>query len=97
MQQIIKLRHSFLNGHGRPRTAFFYDITNMAQRVTFYIDGFNFYYGLRRTKRNEPQWADYYWINMVKLCQGFLGEGQEVEKVIYFTASPLSFASPQTI
>ena len=30
----------------------------MAQRVTFYIDGFNFYYGLRRTKRNEPQWAD---------------------------------------
>ena len=62
----------------------------MAQRVTFYIDGFNFYYGLRRTKRNEPQWADYYWINMVKLCQGFLGEGQEVEKVIYFTASPLN-------
>ena len=33
---------------------FFNDITNMAQRVTFYIDGFNFYYGLRRTKRNEP-------------------------------------------
>ena len=22
----------------------------MAQRVTFYIDGFNFYYGLRHTK-----------------------------------------------
>ena len=22
LQQIIKLRHSFLNGHGRPRTAF---------------------------------------------------------------------------
>ena len=44
-----------MNGHGRPRTAFFFnDITNMAQRVTFYIDGFNFYYGLRRTKRNEP-------------------------------------------
>ena len=62
----------------------------MAQRVTFYIDGFNFYYGLRRTKRNEPQWGDYYWIDMVKLCQGFLGEGQEVEKVIYFTASPLN-------
>ena len=61
----------------------------MAQRVTFYIDGFNFYYGLRRTKRNEPQRGDYYWIDMVKLCQGFLGEGQEVEKVIYFTASPL--------
>ena len=91
MQQIIKLRHSFLNGHGRPRTAFFnYKSYIMAQRVTFYIDGFNFYYGLRRTKHNEPQWGDYYWIDMVKLCEGFLGEGQEVEKVIYFTASPLN-------
>lgn len=64
----------------RGRLFYFSDITNMAQRVTFYIDGFNFYYGLRRTKRNEPQWADYYWIDMVKLCQGFLGEGQKVEK-----------------
>ena len=62
----------------------------MAQRVTFYIDGFNFYYGLRRTKCNEPQWGDYYWIDMVKLCEGFLGEGQQFEKVIYFTASPLN-------
>ena len=24
LQQIIKLRHSFLNGHGRPRTAFLF-------------------------------------------------------------------------
>ena len=62
----------------------------MAQRVTFYIDGFNFYYGLRRTKRTEPQWGDYYWIDIVKLCAGFLGEDQVVEKVIYFTASPLN-------
>jgi hypothetical protein len=38
----------------RGRLFYFSDITNMAQRVTFYIDGFNFYYGLRRTKRNEP-------------------------------------------
>ena len=74
----------------RGRLFYYTDIGNMAQRVTFYIDGFNFYYGLRRTKRNEPQWGDYYWIDMVKLCQGFLGEGQEVEKVIYFTASPLN-------
>ena len=62
----------------------------MAQRVTFYIDGFNFYYGLRRTKRTEPQWGDYYWIDIVKLCAGFLGEDQVVEKVIYFTSSPLN-------
>ena len=29
----------------------------MAQCVTFYIDGFNFYYGLRRTK-NERRFRD---------------------------------------
>ena len=69
------------------RLFYYTDISNMAQRVTFYIDGFNFYYGLRRTKRNEPQWGDYYWIDMVKLFQGFLGEGQEVEKVVYSMAT----------
>ena len=42
----------------RGRLFYYTDIGNMAQRVTFYIDGFNFYYGLRRTKRNEPQWGD---------------------------------------
>ena len=55
----------------------------MSQRVTFYIDGFNFYYGLRRTKRNEPQWGDYYWIDMVKLCESFLGDGQELARETY--------------
>ena len=59
---------------------FLYEHCFMAQRVTFYIDGFNFYYGLRRTKRNEPQWGDYYWIDIVKLCRSFLGEGQERPK-----------------
>lgn len=62
----------------------------MEQRVTFYIDGFNFYYGLKRTKRVEPQWADYYWIDLVKFCGSFLGDNQVLEKVIYFTASPLN-------
>gem|GEM_PF-106923 len=89
--KLVKHRHSFLNGYGRLRTAFLlYCKTNMAHRVTFYIDGFNFYYGLRRTKRNEPQWGDYYWIDLVKLCSSFLGEGQQLEKVVYFTASPLN-------
>lgn len=60
------------------------------RRVTFYIDGFNFYFGLRRTKRLDPGWRRFYWIDMVKLCQSFLGPGQRLERVIYFTASPLS-------
>lgn len=60
------------------------------KRVTFYVDGFNFYFGLKRTKKADPLWGRFYWIDMVKLLGSFLGEGQELAKVIYFTASPLS-------
>ena len=59
-------------------------------RVTFYIDGFNFYYGLKRAKTKDPKWKQFYWIDIVKLCSQFLGHDQTLEKVIYFTASPLS-------
>lgn len=58
-------------------------------RVTFYVDGFNFYYGLATSSKNDPTWKKYYWIDVVKLFQSFLGENQNLEKVIYFTASPL--------
>lgn len=60
------------------------------KRVTFYIDGFNFYFGLKRTKKADAAWRNFYWIDIVKLCESFLGEGQVLEKVIYFTASPLN-------
>ncbi|MDE6736341.1 MAG: NYN domain-containing protein [Treponemataceae bacterium] len=59
------------------------------KRVTFYIDGFNFYYGLMTSCKKNPGWKKFYWIDMVKLCESFLGDGQELCKVIYFTASPL--------
>ena len=65
-------------------------LLTLMRRVTFYIDGFNFYFGLKRTKKTTPQWGRYYWIDMVSFCESFLGEGQELEKVVYFTASPLS-------
>ncbi|MBR6749089.1 MAG: NYN domain-containing protein [Bacteroidaceae bacterium] len=60
------------------------------KRVTFYIDGFNFYFGLKRSKKNDPEWKKFYWIDIVKLFNSFLGENQVLEKVIYFTAAPLS-------
>jgi uncharacterized LabA/DUF88 family protein len=62
----------------------------MNERVTFYIDGFNFYYGLRNKKRNDRNWQRAYWIDVVKLFSQFLSSNQTLEKVIYFTASPLS-------
>lgn len=60
------------------------------KRVTFYVDGFNFYYGIRTEKRFNSEWERAYWINLVKLFEQFLGNDQKLEKVIYFTASPLN-------
>lgn len=38
----------------------------MAKRVTVYIDGFNFYYGLRTAKQVNAKWYKGYWIDLVK-------------------------------
>lgn len=59
----------------------------MEKRVTFYIDGFNFYYALRRAKRRNPLWQRYYWLDMVRFCESFLADGQRLERVVYFTAT----------
>lgn len=58
-------------------------------RVTFYIDGFNFYYGLAASAKKDITWKKFYWIDVVKLFRSFLSDGQELSKAIYFTASPL--------
>ena len=62
----------------------------MPKRVTFYFDGFNFYFALKRKKKISPEWKDFYWLDLVAFCESFLGPDQVLEKVIYFTASPLS-------
>ena len=53
----------------------------MKQRVIVYVDGFNFYYGLR-----ENNWKKYYWLDMVKFCELFMNTTQELIKVKYFSA-----------
>ena len=60
------------------------------ERVTFYIDGFNFYFGIKRARKSYAEWGKCYWIDIVALCNSFLGDGQQLEKVVYFTAAPLS-------
>ncbi|GHT47104.1 hypothetical protein FACS189440_06670 [Bacteroidia bacterium] len=62
----------------------------MNERVTFYVDGFNFYYGLKAKKKVDRNWQSAYWIDIVKLFSQFLSPNQTLEKVIYFTASPLN-------
>jgi len=59
-------------------------------RVTFYIDGFNFYYGLRNKSKADRNWKRYYWIDLVKFCSEFLDPNQILEKVKYFSAAPLN-------
>lgn len=60
-------------------------------KVIFYIDGFNFYFGIKRSfeASNGAKWGCAYWIDIVRFCESFLSEGQELAKVVYFTASPL--------
>jgi len=59
-------------------------------RTIFYIDGFNFYYGLRNIKKRDPSWAHFYWIDVVKLCEQFLSPDDILVKVKYFTAPPIN-------
>ena len=60
------------------------------KKVTVYIDGFNFYYGIKRAAKVNNRWNNAYWINIVKLCEGFLSPDEILKKVIYFTATPLN-------
>ena len=50
------------------------------QKVIAYIDGFNFYYGLR-----QHPWKKYYWLDVVKLIESFLRPNQELIAVKYFS------------
>ena len=51
------------------------------QRVIFYIDGFNFYFGLK-----DKKWKQFYWLNIVKFCSSFVKPHQELIEVNYFSA-----------
>ena len=54
------------------------------QRVIVYVDGFNFYYGLK----NDPKWRRYYWLDIVNLFEKFMRPHQELVAVKYFSARP---------
>jgi uncharacterized LabA/DUF88 family protein len=49
------------------------------QRVSFYIDGFNLYYGALRGK-------PYRWLDIEALCRQYVKPGSELVKIKYFTA-----------
>lgn len=75
----------------RSCSGFFYgENVKEKKKVTVYIDGFNFYYGIKRAAKVNNRWNNAYWINIVKLCEGFLSPDEILKKVIYFTATPLN-------
>lgn len=53
------------------------------QKVIFYVDGFNFYFGLKSKK-----WRKYYWLDIIKFCSQFIREHQELIEVNYFSSIP---------
>lgn len=59
------------------------EVMKEKQKVIVYIDGFNFYYGLKTSP-----WKKYYWIDVVKLMESFLHPDQELVAVKYFSARP---------
>ena len=54
------------------------------QKVIVYVDGFNFYYGLK----GDPKWKRYYWLDIVKFFEKFMKPDQELIKVKSFSARP---------
>lgn len=64
--------------------AFFLYLIEQKQRVIVYVDGFNFYFGLR----SNEKWKKYYWLDLVKLFSMFLRPNQELVAVKYFSAKP---------
>lgn len=54
------------------------------KRVIVYVDGFNFYYGLKAS----PRWRRYYWLDIVELFEKFMKPYQELVTVKYFSARP---------
>ena len=54
------------------------------KKVIVYVDGFNFYYGLKKSRR----WKRYYWLDVVSFFEKFLKPNQELVAVKYFSARP---------
>ncbi len=54
------------------------------ERVIVYVDGFNFYYGLRRAQ----DWKAFYWLDLVRFFEEFMTDGQELVAVKYFSSRP---------
>ena len=53
------------------------------QKVIVYVDGFNFYFGLK-----EKKWKKFYWLDIVAFFENTLRPYQDLVEVKYFSARP---------
>ena len=51
-----------------------------------YVDGYNFYYGLKHGGR---RWKRLYWLDVVKFFERMMLPDQELVEVNYFSARPV--------
>lgn len=57
--------------------------TDIKQRIIIYIDGFNFYNGMKATN-----WKKFYWLDLFSFFEKFISDNQEIVKIKYFSAHP---------
>ena len=58
------------------------------QKVIVYVDGFNFYYGLKAISTRDKRWKKFYWLDVVAFFEKMLNDKQELIEVNYFSARP---------
>jgi uncharacterized LabA/DUF88 family protein len=58
------------------------------KKVIVYVDGFNFYYGLKSKSQQDVSWKKFYWLNVVGFFEKMLRDDQELVEVHYFSARP---------
>jgi hypothetical protein len=58
------------------------------QKIIVYVDGFNFYYGLKTIATRDNRWKKFYWLDIVKFFEQMLTDKQELVEVNYFSARP---------
>ncbi|KAA6308018.1 6-hydroxy-3-succinoylpyridine 3-monooxygenase HspA [termite gut metagenome] len=58
------------------------------QKVIVYVDGFNFYYGLKTIASKDKSWKKFYWLDIITFFEKMLTDKQELVEVNYFSARP---------
>ena len=82
----IPLVRKLLGSSLRKEALFKFNNMETKKQVIVYVDGYNFYYGLRN---GGPKWKRLYWLDIVKFFERMMLPDQELLEVNYYSARPL--------